>query len=370
MNTASWNNKNMVITYARKSGRSGTKQEFSDSNPFRPESIVLLARERYGDAILMTPLIKNLRMAYPGVSIYIVAFTRIIFDFFSRDANVTAVYHAKRNLTKYFSEVLTKKFDLLFNPKNHPSTNFYLQSRFIRARYKVGHRNTNHDELYDFLIDLAPGTHESSRSLSLLDVLGKTPAAVCRPYIPEMPVSDDTRLFLDTLRSGIYTGINISAGKPGGHRTIEQWSDLVGNYPAERFIIFSSPADTGEKKTIEKLHENVLSSPVTKNLYEVWKIVDRLKLLVTPDTSLVHVASCSDTPVLALYRQNPADSIEFSPLSSLHEIIVSSTPDVADIENRMVTEAAARILERVRMTAEKNEDRHNGDETQNTMSIG
>ncbi|NTU98234.1 MAG: glycosyltransferase family 9 protein, partial [Chlorobiaceae bacterium] len=321
------------------------KQEFTGSIHCQPKSIVLLARERYGDAILMTPLIKALRHEYPEISIYIIAFTRIIFDFFSTDANITAVYHAKKKPGRYFSEVLLKKFDILFNPKNHPSKSFYLQSRFIRARYKVGHRNTNHDDLYDYLIDLAPGTHESLRNLSLLTALGKTPAKEYRPYIPEMPLSDEAKLFIDKLPTDYCTGINISAGAPGGHRTVEQWSDLVRNFPDEKFIVFSGMADIGEKRALEKLHENIQPSPATKNLYEVWKIVQKLKLLVTPDTSLVHVASCSDTPLVAMYRYNPADSIEFSPLSTYREVLVSPATDISAIENTLVSSALGRMIE-------------------------
>jgi heptosyltransferase III len=338
----------MANPKAWKSKKNLTKQHFSNGLPCRPESIALLARERYGDVILMTPLIKTLRQEYPQLSIYIVAFNQIIFDFFSTDVNIKAVFHVKRNIARYLTQLLPKKFDILFNPKNHHSTSFYLQSRFIRARYKVGHRYTNHEEIYDYLIDLAHGTHESARNLSLLEALGKSKIMPCRPYIPEMLVSEEMSSFLEILRRGICTGINISAGATGGHRSIEQWSEFVRHFPEERFIIFSSQADTGEKRTLEKLHENILPSPATNNLYEVWKVVEKLKLLVTPDTSLVHVASCSDTPVIALYRYNPADSIEFSPLSSLQEVIVSSTQDVADIENGKVTTAACRMLERLR----------------------
>lgn len=329
------------------------KRQTADCTACRPESIVLLARERYGDVILMTPLIKNLRMAYPEVSIYIVAFTRPIFEFFSSDANITETFHAKRNLFRYASKLLPKKFDLLFNPKNHPSRNFYLQSRVIRAKYKIGHRNTNHDELYDFLIDCAPGTHETLRNLSLLEALGNTPAKDCRPYIPEMPLSGEAASFLDNLRTGHYTGINISAGATGGYRTFEQWSELINKFPEERFVIFSSGADLGKKRAIENAHANILPSPATKNLYEVFRMFEKLKLLVTPDTSLVHVASCSDTPVLALYRHNPADSIEFSPLSTFQEVLVSPTAEVSDIANDLVSQAFGRMLEALSRTTSR-----------------
>ena len=312
---------------------------------------MLLARECYGDAILMTPLIKSLRHEFPEASIYVIAFTRIIYEFFSADCNITAVYHAKRNLHQNLFKLFPKKFDILFNPKNHRSKSFFFLSLLVRAKYKVGLRNTNHENIYDCLIDLPPGTHESLRNLSLLEALGKQLPKSYRPYVPEMPLSEEIHAFIETLKESKFIGINISAGTPGGHRTVEQWLDLINNFPDERFVIFSAPSDLEEKRAIERSHVNILHSPSTRNLHEVWKSVENLKLLVTPDTSLVHIASCSDTPLVALYRNSQRDNIEYSPLSTLQEVLVSATPEIITIENEAVTSAVKRMLENTGMNA-------------------
>jgi ADP-heptose:LPS heptosyltransferase len=306
--------------------------------------VVILARECFGDAIMLTPLIAALKQRHPEVSIHVIAFRQIIFDFFSHDANVTAVYHAKRDLKRYYLEFWPVKYDVLFNSKDHRSTSFLLQSRLIRARFKVGYRNNGNEKLFDYLLDLPAGTHESQRNLALVKSIdGDMPEPV-RPYIPEMPVSKEVAELLGSMPQDACVGINISAGTPGGHRTFEQWSDLIRNFPDERFVIFSSPGDLEAKRRLEAPHPNVIPTPSTRNLYEVWKIVDRLRLLITPDTSLVHVAACSDRPLVALYRFNPADSRLFAPLSTRQEVIVSPTPDVVDIENSIVNDALSRML--------------------------
>jgi len=310
-------------------------------------SIVILARERYGDAIMQTPLIAALKDRYPSASIYMIAFTQIIYDFFKADSNISAVYHAKREFGKYLLEFLPRKYDLFFNPKAHPSTNFGIQSRIIRARYKVGHRNSGNEKFYDYLLDLPADMHESDRNLSLLKALDPGPLPKVRPYIPQMPVSKDVSTLIDTLPQKTHIGINLSTGSPGGNRSFEQWSDLINSFPNERFIIFSSPADIGKKKELEAALPNVLPTPSTKNLYEVLQILEKLKLLVTPDTSLIHLAACSDTPLVALYRYQPLESKVFSPMTTLHEVIGSNTLDVMDIEDEKVTEAVKRMLERL-----------------------
>ncbi len=315
------------------------------TGPF--QSVVILARECFGDAIMLTPLIAAIKRRDRNTAIYIIAFTRIIYDFFSHDRNVTAVFHAKRDLGRYLLKCLPKRYDALFNSKDHRSTHFLLQSRLIRARYKVGFRNNGNEELFDYLLELPRGTHESQRNLALLKAIDGSMPATTRPYIPEMPVSGEIAGLLASLPERACIGINISVGTPGGHRTREQWSELIGSFPEERFVIFSSPGDLEEKRMLEAPHENVLPTPFTRNLYEVWKIVDKLKLLVTPDTSLVHIAACSDRPLVALYRFNPEDSRLFAPLSTMQEVIVSPTPDVVDIDGSTVTLAVRNMLARI-----------------------
>lgn len=329
-----------------------TKKRTTKPVPDKPlESIIILAKERYGDCIMLTPLIGSLRREFPELLIYIITFNQIIFDFFSADPNITAVYHTKKNLKRYGKEILSKKFDLLFNPKDHPSTNFLIHSTLIRARYKIAHFNTFHEGLYDHLINSDPKTHESAKNLAILSVIDSTlQPGQCKPYLPSMPVSTDITTFLQTVHPGLCIGINISAGHSGGHRSIKQWAELISRFPDETFVIFSAPGDLEEKKELEGLQSSILPSPSTANLYEVGEIVKKLKLLITPDTALVHVASCFDTPLIGLYRNTQVDHNQFGPMSTMQEVIISPTPNVVDIENdaislslnKMLTQAVAR----------------------------
>ncbi len=309
------------------------------------ESIVILAKERYGDSIMLTPLIGALRREYPELSIYIITFNQIIFNFFSADPNITAVYHAKKNLVRYYKGILSKKCDLLFNPKDHPSISFLTHSMLIRARYKTGHLNPFHEGLYDYLIDLPKHTHESDRNLSLLSIINaKKDPQRHKPYLPPLPVSENITNFLKTLQPGRCIGINISAGHGGGHRTVNQWSELIRNFPNETFIIFSAPDDRDEKIELEQQHANVRLSPSTRNLKEVGEIVKHLKILISPDTALIHVASCFDTPLIGLYRKSLIDHNQFAPLSQLQKVILSPTPDVIDIESDSVTTSLREMI--------------------------
>ena len=308
---------------------------------------VILASERYGDCILLTPLLVMLRKKYPGIELHLIVFKQSIYDFFCHDASLSGIHFVKGNYFRYVREVFFRKYDLLFNPKDAPSFNFILQSILIRARFKVAHHAAFHTDLYDYLICRDYATHITERNCLLLEALGSVPASIScnKPYIPSMPVSKIVREFVSQLSGGSISAINISASVTAKYWPAEKWSALLEAFPEQRFIVFSAPKarDLLVKRQLEAMHNNVLTSPLTANLFEVGELVRIVRVLVSLDTSLIHVASCSNTPVAGLYRNRRDDIIRFSPLSDRREIIVSSGEDVSDISVEAVVEAVGRL---------------------------
>ena len=310
-------------------------------------SVAILAQEKLGDCVLLTPLIRNLRQARPELRIHIIAFSRASASFFRNEPAVTAVHLVKQKPLRYLSEVRAAKFDLLFNTKDHPSTHFLLQTALIPARFKVGHANPFHEGLYDRLIALEHHTHMALKNCALLTVLDiEVDAKACRPALPAMPVSDEVTQLLARLESARPIGVNISAGDPNRYWTEKKWQTLLAHFPGERFVVLSGPGDTAKKQQLEaNCPKNLIATPPTRNLYEASRIVSTLKLLVTPDTSMVHVASGAGIPIVGLYREAPQDISRFGPYAVPYELVVSTTREVSSIAPEAVEAAMQKLLQ-------------------------
>ena len=321
--------------------KSGTKTFFGPLN-----SIAILAQEKLGDCVLLTPLIRNLHKRYPDLEIHIIAFSQASAAFFKNDPAVTAIHLAKKNPLQYLKGVRSARFDLLFNTKDHPSTHFLLQSVLIPARFKVGHANPFHKGLYDRLIDMDFHSHMALKNCSLLTVLGIDASTEdCRPSLPAMPVSNEIQQLLRQLDGLRPIGVNISAGQPNRYWTEEKWKTLIGSFPDERFVVLSAPDDTDAKQRLEKSCPNVIATPPTRNLYEASRITGTLRLLVTPDTSMVHVASGAGVPIVGLYREAAQDISRFGPYAVPYKLIVSDTGRVSDIKPDAVATAMRELLQ-------------------------
>ena len=308
-------------------------------------SFAILAQEKFGDAILLTPLLKNLKTFFPDSFVTVITFSKAVSGFFQSDPHVDAVYYTKGNLIHYSSSVLFQKFDILFNTKDNPSISFLIQSQLVPARCKVGIQNEYHTGIYDYLVKADFHTPIALKNCGLLELLGAdVRKKQCRPYIPPMTVSESVRSFVASMKKHTFTGINISAGLPTRQWTEENWQRLVKAFPGDTFIVLSAPGDIEQKKRIEQECGNVFPSPETKNLHEANLILEKLKLLVTPDTAMVHVASCANTPVIGLYGKAPQDQSRFGPFLIDYRMVTSATPLVRDIEPEKVIGALREIV--------------------------
>jgi len=310
------------------------------------KTVVILAQEKYGDVILLTPLLRQLKKYFPVLSVHVITFSMPTYVFFSSDSNVDRVYLARKNLLQYFGSVLSSRFNILFNTKDHPSVSFLLQSMLIRADRKVGIACEYHRGIYDYLVDVDYYTQLAIKNCGLLGILGVAlQTEDCRPYIPEMVVSAPVAAYVDSLADKSFIAINISAGGSNRYWQQENWIRLISSFHDMRFLILSAPGDREKKEELERRCSNVLPSIGTRNLYQASLIIKKASILVTPDTSMVHVASATGTSVLGLYCMTTKDQIRFSPFLVKNRIVVSSTETVRDIGFGEVVDALREMID-------------------------
>ncbi|ACF12768.1 glycosyl transferase family 9 [Chloroherpeton thalassium ATCC 35110] len=306
--------------------------------------IVILAQEKLGDAILLTPLIKQLRQANPKLEIHLVA-VRAAADFFQHDKNIDVLHRPKSGLMNFIFSVRKFEFDVLFNTKDHPSWTFMMYSILIPARYKIAVFHDYHRGFYHHLLDVPFESHVVRKNCAVLPYL-KIPASdeACRPYLPDAPISEEIQQFAESFVGKKVIGINLSAGEPSREWPLEKWSQLLALLPLPT-IIFSMPDRFSEKESLEKAHPHVLKTPRTKSLFDAAVLIKKLSLLITPDTSFIHVASCSQTPVVGLYRADVIHHTRFAPYQLPNIQVISKTSLVHDISVVDVQTAAEKMLQ-------------------------
>jgi ADP-heptose:LPS heptosyltransferase len=63
------------------------------------------------------------------------------------------------------------------------------------------------------------------------------------------------------------------------------------------------------------------------NLHRLISLCNRADLILSTDTSLIHIASALDKPLLGIYPNDPVKSVEWAPRASRFEVVRSPTAD-------------------------------------------
>jgi ADP-heptose:LPS heptosyltransferase len=99
---------------------------------------------------------------------------------------------------------------------------------------------------------------------------------------------------------------------------LDNWIDVINELRKEYSIILTyKPADARYARIILNHTKDITHFP-NLILNELIVLVKYAQLVVTPDTSLVHIASAFDKPLVALYSSNESNFKKFAPLSSLN----------------------------------------------------
>ncbi len=165
------------------------------------------------------------------------------------------------------------------------------------------------------------------------------------PYLPEGPVSEDIQEFAKSLAGKKLTGINLSASNRSKEWGVDRWQTFLEKVD-EEVIILSTADHIKNKKFLEDRFTQVIPSPQTVTIFDVAYLVKHMRVLVTPDTSLVHIASCYNTPIVALYRLE-RDLKKFKPLSQVNRVVVTPTGVIDDIIPEDVLKLYYSVLETI-----------------------
>ena len=272
----------------------------------------------------------------PEIEITIVCVNKLAF-YLKYDKNIKAVIKAKRPTRTDRKYLYHQEFDLLFNPKDHPSVTFLYLTAKIKAKHRVGIYHPQQEGFFDHMIRPEKPILMIKRNCLLLDYLGISYTENdLTPYMPEGPVSDEIQQFTKSIKDKDVIAINLSASNETKEWPFEHWIEFL-NHVEQQVMVIAMPKHYEQKRRIEESYPNVISSPPTKSIFDANHVIRHLKLLISTDTSLIHIASCHNIPVFALYRIKN-DLIEFAPLSEKQYTIIAPDGNFRNIKPDTVIE--------------------------------
>lgn len=336
------------------------RDSFDIVDPTKIKRVLLIRPDRLGDMVVSLPVFHNLKKLYPHLQLYLISSPRnvvVVRD----DENITENFLYTKHIFKDIATVRKIRrldVDAIVDLICDDSVTTLLLSQYCSGRaWRIGRDKNRHGRFYDFNYHYKPDdkTHILDCTLKLLSAFG-IDTDHAETYVPptiKKEHFDKADKFLESLDgnpAGAVIGLNISAGRPTRvwphENNIELLERLLKMYPSNHFVISSDPSERKRAVALAgKFSSRVDPLPEGISLLEVSAIISRLKMLITPDTSLVHIARSFNIPTVSLIPHYRKSLTTWPPYNQKNGAVASENDyNIFDIKVDKVLETVKNIL--------------------------
>lgn len=310
-------------------------------------SLLFLRYDRIGDMIVTTPIFRSLKQLRPTLKIGVFA-SKTNAEIIRYNPYVDAIYVLHSNWIRLIAEILKakkNKYEVVLNfIFNRTSSGGILANIISPSGIKIGQG----DEKYRFYFNglLRVSRNKSHMIEALVFIIKEVlnikliPDQLKYDIFIDEKTKHDVATFLtkynlrsrqySTPEKSSYIVFNLSANDSVRRISAEQ-AYAIGNHlgpkTSFRTLLLHAPNDPLMLSVKQELAKNsrCLSFPDQRNasLLEVAAIIEGAIAVITPDTSIIHFASATKTPVIGFYTQMQ-DVHEWLPHQVKNHVVISS----------------------------------------------
>jgi len=315
---------------------------------------LFVRQDRIGDVLISTPLFAALKRKYPMAVIDVLLSTNNHFVL-ANDPSIRRrwIYNKKiLSSMRMMRNIRSEEYDFVIDLMDNPSATSTVICLVSGARWTVGLQKDN-AFAYDIVVPLISrkDAHIVDRIARLLVPFGIDPSVEdlrVRFIVPEEARKFSERTFKQNkLLRGKTLGINISAGHDVRFWGIDNFRKLIALLEGKdrniQILLLSKPSHRSLAERIRSGFNTVVLAPQTNSFDEFAGLIQNLSLLITPDTSAVHLAAAFSIPSVVLYVQSDKNLRIWEPYKSRSEALIADVDDLGVISPEDVFRAVQRI---------------------------
>lgn len=317
-----------------------------------PKTILVVQIGKIGDMILTTPLFAELKKLFPSSKLYVLS-SEINKDIALNIGAVEKVFVFRKNFLKnlFLLKSELNKIDFWIDTKEHYSKTSEALLKFFKPAHSFGY-NSNRNIFEFSLNDFQLGNHAIDINLAPVNFISGNKGEVTMRR-PSFTIPDKVKERFKHFNSKNSNRIvmNISAGNQSRYISPDKWISTIKKI-TERYI--SSFIIIGLKRDI-KVIDSIISSTEcdvqyikTENILEVAEIISISSSVLTADTSIIHICSALNKPVVGLYPQVKWNLEKFAPLSNNYEVVISgNSENIEDIKAGEIGNAYFQLMDKI-----------------------
>jgi ADP-heptose:LPS heptosyltransferase len=307
-------------------------------NLIEPKFLILM-NQNIGDFIVCSPILKNIKLASPKSQIHVLA-NEVNKDLALENPNIDNVVIYKNKWQKLFPMLLglrKENFDIAIELEAKVVTKVIILLKIINAKCILavskteGRYGMNPNDVlpYDFYTNYKL-KHQRDTCLDILRLmnikcLDKSYDVYYKNHHKQKVVSylasfDSTSVFIALNIAGSSKNNKISPADV--HKII------LGLYASKKNIVIILLHKPSDREDISNLIPDEASSFAflsypTQSILEAAALIDAMDLVISPDTSIVHIACALNKPLVSIYTANKNNFDKWYPISSSNKVIFS-----------------------------------------------
>lgn len=315
---------------------------------------LFIRQDRIGDVLVSTPLLHALKARYPGATVDFLLSTNNHFVLLNEPLVRKLWVYEKTfvSAVKIILAIRKEQYDFVIDLMDNPSATSTVFCALSGGVWNVGLSKENAYS-YDVVVPLLSRkeTHIIDRLAMLLTVFGINPEDADLKVHYNV-LSENKGFAAEAFAKYRFAnqrviGINISPGEGTRFWGTENYQALIlwlrSTFQNSPILVLFQPSDRTVAQGIAKPFPEVILSPETRTFDQFSAMVERLWILITPDTSAVHLAAAFSIPSVVLYVQSNKDLRVWEPYGSRSETVVTEVDDLRTIPVQSVTEAVERL---------------------------
>lgn len=315
----------------------------SDKQPLdiaKVRKVLILRNDKIGDMIVTTPLLRELKKNYPHWKIDVAASSAnraVLAD--NPHVNDIIIWDKQpllRDLRTTIADLRRRRYDVIFNPYNRFSIPLLLRIKWLGARYLTGFTIPKYGSstaklgMFDYTVPCDRSRHilhsffAAFGQFGLRDIDMHYELFGVDAHAAQVDTACDTLL---QTHEGLFC-LNFQGSN--AQRTVSVadaqhcCAALAARYPRHALLVIAAPGTEARAAEIVRGagHANVMAAPATGHILELAALIRRCELVLSPDTSVIHLASVYDKKIVGYYIRT--DNYRwFYPASRHYRVIVA-----------------------------------------------
>ncbi|HIJ02259.1 TPA: glycosyltransferase family 9 protein [Candidatus Woesearchaeota archaeon] len=279
------------------------------SQPSRPKKILFIRLEHIGDMIMSTPVFETWKKNNPDCEVHVLCRT-LTEPLIKNNPNVDKIIvfdsewmlkrqdDKKQDKSKIIKVLQKEKYDIVFEMHGDPR-NIMLANKL--RTYTIGYSCRGLGFLLNKIIEYESDKQMIKQNLELIRPFCKDIYETTKIYSDNKANNDCSKLMKKyRLIKGKFIIINPKSGRAEKDLTNDEVWQSIKKYPTFKIIITGSQSERPNNDQYAK--KNIINICGQTDLLALAELVKNAKLVIGPDTGIMHIAKAAGTTFKCIYK--------------------------------------------------------------------